>query len=120
MLAVDDVADTPDGLREWQNGRGQVGYDADGVLGEVGVCGPSDESAEDAAPESDAATPDGENLGRIVLVDVPVVDDVDEPRADDSADDGPDGDGVDCVRVNAFHGRPTAHEEHGNGDGDER
>ena len=116
VLAVDDVADAADGLYVEHRRRSQVGDHPDGMLGNERVRRAANESAQDSAPDAYAARPDLQHLHRVLGVNrSPVVDDVDDPRANDAADDGPDRDGEDGVGVYLPQRGPAGDQHHGSG-----
>ena len=113
VLAVYYVAKSSDGLDEQQGGSGQVGDDTDGVSPPERVERSCGESAHYPAPQTDAPSPDSDYLTRVRLVEAPVVDDVDQSRADDAADYRPYRYRVDVVWVYASRGRPPSHQVDG-------
>ena len=70
---------------------------------------PCDEAAQDAAPDAYAPRPDLEHLHRVLGIHgAPVVDDVDHPRPDNSANDRPDRDRKHRVGSICFSGAQRA------------
>src|SRR5256886_6208326 len=92
VLAVDDVADPSDREAERNTGSCGVGARPDRHAAPEG----GDETAKHApdgrAPDRDAAGPDEEDLLGMGEVVRQLIDDVNEPSADDAADDSPRGD----------------------------
>src|SRR3989441_6412245 len=93
VLAVDDVADPPDREAERDTGSGRVGAVPDRHASTHRGDVPPEHAPDCRAPDRDAAGPDKEDLQRVRDVVLPLIDDVDEPRADDAADNSPRGNG---------------------------
>ena len=79
----------------------------------------AEEAPDDAAPDADAALPYEDDPVGVGAVEVPVVDDVHEARADEPADHRPQRRGVDQVRADAAHRRPPGHQVDGGNDPDD-
>ena len=134
VLPVDDVANAADGLGE-QHGRGRdIGQTPDPrQVGPVRLThewkhGPphgqepfriadhdiqraADEPADDGPVDRDASRVDLEDADEVVLVDfIPKIDDVKEPGADHSADDGPYRHGVDGIDDHPLFSAPAGHQ----------
>src|SRR5438093_4270260 len=93
MLAIDDVADPPDGEAE-QDARGcRVGAEPDRQVPADADEKAREHAANRTAPDRDAALPDEEDLQRVREVVLPAIDDGHDPRADDPAGDTPGGNG---------------------------
>jgi len=92
VLAVDDVADAPDGEPKRDPRRSRVSTESDGQTAPNSDEKSAKRPKDRATPDRDAASPDQEDLQRIGQVVLPLVDDVNEPRAEDAADNTPRGD----------------------------
>ncbi len=89
VLAVDDVADASDRESESDARRRRISTVADGQTASDANEESGQHATDRAAPDRDAAGPDEKDLKGIGEVVLPLIDDVNEPRADDAADDSP-------------------------------
>ena len=92
QLLVPPVAQPPDGLGQGQGRRRAVGRreQRDALL--RGAPQTDGHTERDAAPDAEAALPDVEDPDRVVPEQLPVGDDVVEPRPDHPGGNGPEGD----------------------------
>ena len=97
VLAVDDVADAADGHAQDQADRRGVGEEADGQAPHPGVNVAAEHAADDGAEDGNAAFVEQQDLERALAVVAPLVDDVEEARADEAADGAPEGGGHDFI-----------------------
>src|SRR5437867_2275021 len=92
VLAVDDVADPADGEAECDARCCRVGAVPDRHAAAYRREISAEHAADRRPPDRDAAGPDEEDLERVGEVVLPLIEDMDEPRADDAAHDAPRGD----------------------------
>src|SRR5436309_10456580 len=119
VLAIDDVADPPDGLTERDPDDADVEHEADRqtqpARGEV----TGDGRADRCAHSPDAAAPELKRAQRVVRVQGPVVRDMRDARADESTDDDRDREGIDplvahqVARAADRHERSSEHSDEG-------
>ena len=92
--------------------------DADELVALIKGFHTAGEAAKDRAVDRDASRPHLKDADEVVSVDlIPKVDDMKNPGADHSADDGPNGHGVDGIHVHPFSTAPTGHQPDGGRDG---
>src|ERR1700687_4752433 len=89
VLAIDDVAYPTNRHAQDERWRGDVGQPSDVETLPPGVDRTSDRTADDRAVDRQPALVDLEDRDRIPGVEVPLIDDVEQSRADDGADDPP-------------------------------
>src|SRR5688500_18909420 len=91
MLAVYHVAEPADRHAHDERVAADVQQARDREVVAVGVDGAADLSADDGAPDREAALDEAQDRNRVGGVILPGVDHVKEPRPDDPADDTPEG-----------------------------
>ena len=105
-LLVEVVAPAADRLREQDPGSGRVHEGVDALAGAVHHPGADEHAGGDAAPDPEAAFPDGERLPPLVVDRVPARDHVVEPRAHDAREDAPHGRAEDEIPARVAPERP--------------
>src|SRR5256885_3727395 len=120
VLAVDDVADPADGETERDSRSGRVGAEPDRHAAPDGRDVPAEDAANGRTPDGDSAGPDKKDLERVGEVVLPLIDDMNKPRADDPGHDAPRGDGPPVVLADLASektkGQPDSKEDSNRGE----
>lgn len=120
QLLVEVVAKTTDTLGKQDPRGGTVGQAGDVRPGSPGNNGACDHSRGDAAPDAEAALPDGEDAPPLVWHLVPARDNVVDPRADDPPEHAPHGHPVDEIPAPALADPKRPGNDNGDDDAEEQ
>ena len=112
-LAVDEIAPAADALADEQAERREIAQARERELFDAAVHEQADERADDAAVDSDAALPDGDDLARVLRVVAPFENDVVDTRADDAEGHADDEAVGEVIRGDAEVLRPGIDVERG-------
>jgi len=107
VFTIDDVADASDRHSEDEGYARHIGEPGNVQAAPPGVCSAGENSARDGSVNSDAALVDQHDLHEVLAVVVPLIDDVEQSRADDGSNYAPHGRGHGGIFRVASTARPT-------------